>query len=861
MHTCPRTIAMILGLSAALAAATASGAARDGTLSLQNRHLRADFRPVGGTWRLARLARPDGTDAMEVRSDEFEILLFDDSRFTADDYRAGPPHKSTRNGRQELLVQYRPADAASAKAPPSVRVTYSLAEAPVLHKHVVLEMGRGEKVDRLAVWRMSTDRKASRGGLGQPVFVGNWFLGADYPGFHSRHSDGFCEPNFRYRWFYDVDLAGRDKEFAPRKGLVSVFHFPGAARELSPGHWGVRGKRAVIGLSATRGEGAELALLDYIAATRRPPRSHLHVNNWYSPAAKNLSIESLLPNVVGPVQANLRTHGVALDAFVPDHGWENSKTFDRIFEPKLDDTHPPLPQLRKALQERAGTGLGIWIALDGTNQNIPRGLELGYRAAIPQGFKTTSTWIDGKAFFDMLDPKYLADLKRALQFLLADAGVSYIKHDFNHNFTARHPTQRHARERCLDVTLDLLAWERSLAPGVFQNYTNGTWFSPWWMQHADTFWMMSGDSGNSRRWPQLSMRDRSTSYRDEHFFDSFHNPARCPRPVMPISTFMTHGIIFTKKKPFTDGRDLPIDWSNHVVMHLARGTLVKELYLTPELLDDRHWEILGRALAWAVANQHRLVNTVYVGGNPGQGEVYGYVSWTGERAILAVRNPDRREQTLRVPFDRTVHYRGARGRAYRARAIYPYVEPVPWPLTSGEPLAFRVPGDSVALYELDPGTPLTDQQRRPAPLPPSRARVADGAMEIDLAVPDENLMRCDLVVQAWAEATVSLRINGRDVAPRQTARDARWTIAACDLRPWRGKEASIRATLLAPEAPRKSKPAIACEVWLVADRPVPPAALPEGAPLPFAIRQGHRRQTRQLIPRTPINVQPPRRGP
>ena len=42
-----------------------------------------------------------------------------------------------------------------------------------------------------------------------------------------------------------------------------------------------------------------------------------------------------------------------------------------------------------------------------------------------------------------------------------------------------------------------------------------------------------------------------------------------------------------------------------------------------ELLDDDHWKVLGTTTAWAVHNQQRLKNTVYLGGDPEKGaEVY-----------------------------------------------------------------------------------------------------------------------------------------------------------------------------------------------------------------------------------------------
>ena len=99
------------------------------------------------------------------------------------------------------------------------------------HKTVSLIMAEGEKIDRLQVLRFSTPEKASLGGFGEPVYAGNWFFGMDYPGFYSRHSDGYREPDYYYRWNYMIDLEGKDKEYAPGKGLITLFHYPGYAEK------------------------------------------------------------------------------------------------------------------------------------------------------------------------------------------------------------------------------------------------------------------------------------------------------------------------------------------------------------------------------------------------------------------------------------------------------------------------------------------------------------------------------------------------------------------------------------------------------------------------------------------------------
>ena len=838
----------------------ASRGSEPGVLALENKHVRATFQRVAQSWRLTRLARPDGSDALHVTNDEFEILRFDGSRFTVNDYRTiEVPQSHNLSGTKSLTLVYAPKPSAPAKAPESVTVAYSLGSDPWLHKTVLLRLDGGDKIDRLQVQRFSCNRKASRGGEGQPVLVGNWFFGLDYPGFYSRHSDGFEEPDFRYKWHYTIDFDGRDREFAPRGGLITLFHFPGYAKRQADGTWAVRSKRAVMGLSRNEGDGAELALKDYIDQTRLPTRSYLHFNNWYSAKAKTLDIPVFADGVARTLQDHMRKHGANLDAMVPDHGWENTKTFDRIFQPKdgLD-----LGALQEALAAH-GVGLGLWMTFDGTNAGYGRGLQLGYKPAYVEGFdRSRQPWMSGnKVYFDLLDPKYQADIRRALRQMIEDGKIDYIKHDFNHNFTSDYLSQRHAREACLDVTLELLAYERELNPRIFQNYTNGSWFSPWWFQHVHTIWMMSGDSGGNGSWPQLSLRAGATAYRDSWLYQSFNNPGRCVRPLVSIADLMTHGILLTKKKPYTDFQDTLRDWSDYVVMYYARGTTLKELYIDDELLDEDHWKVLAMASAWAQASQGRLKNTVLIGGDCARGEVYGYVSWVGDKAILTARNPDRPAQTLEVPFDASVYFRGEPGQPYHARAVYPFVEEMPWTLTSGTPFSVDVPGDSTLILEIEPGPPTAEKAAAPLLLPPAEAHLEEASFVIRLPLPDEEMMRYDLLVQVWGTALSRITLDGEDVQPRFQD-GGKWTLSAYDLRKYHGRTVTIRGALVPSGKPALgSEAAVPVEVWAVADRkvhvPLLPAGeklSPAGERLPPAISQQYRRLTQRLISKSTITV-------
>lgn len=823
-----------------------------GQLELRTEHIVVS---LNEQMQIERIARADGSDALQIESDVFEILLMDGRRFTAEDYELLLDGQGPHIRASSLDLQYQRKASTDEAAPELIEVRYTV-DGPYLYKDMFIPLREGDMIDRLAPLRLSTDQKASRGGRGQPIFVSDWFFGVNYPCFYSRHTDGYIEPDFYYRWDYMIDLEGRDEVFAPREHLLTCFHYPGGAAQQPDGSWGVAAKQAVIGISRTKGESAELALLDYTTETRKPTRSYFHFNNWYSDTAKAITVDAFVEKTYKPMARQLARSDVALDAMVPDHGWEECNTYDAIFQPKHDSAHEPLSEIRDSL-EATGTKLGIWIALDGTNVSIDRGVEIGYREAYRPDFQRQFRWQEGKRYFDILQPKYNGDLRRALRFLIEEAGVDYIKHDFNHCFTTHGLTQRHAREKCLDEFLDLLAYERSMHPGIFQNYTNGSWFSPFWLQHVDCLWMMSGDSGGSGDWPQISLREGATTYRDRYFYQSFNNPERCVRPVLPIANFMTHGILFTKKKPFTDFNDTLHDWSNYVVMYFARGTTLKELYVDNALLDDDHWLVLGQAAAWAVANQSRLMNTVQIGGDAAKGQVYGYVSWVDDRAILTVRNPHRAMQRLDVPMDARVYHRASPGTAYHARAVYPYVEEMPWRITSGDAFAIDVPGDSVVVYEIEPGPPTVQSMITPEPLPPVTYGIDDDELSLTVTVPDEHFGRFDLMIEPWALARSELTINGKPTSPDRHQMGKRWTLSAYDLRPYRGTTVNVVGKLRTIDATRlRVDRKVTMDAWLVVDRKVPQRAMvrTEEKPMPPTLFGDYRRITVEAIPMTTMRA-------
>ncbi len=244
--------------------------------------------------------------------------------------------------------------------------------------------------------------------------------------------------------------------------------------------------------------------------------------------------------------------------------------------------------------------------------------------------------------------------------------------------------------------------------------TNWIWFSPWWLQHCDTIWMLAGDDGLHTAFPQLSTLAMASLYRDVHLIKAWGLGAE--RPLIPMSDLMTHGIIYTTSL-YGGEKDSIRDFSDYVMMYYVRGLKLKEWYFTPRIMTAEHYRAVGSITRWAQENQATLANAILFGSDLAAGKPYGYVSWNGDKAILAVRNPRQGEAEVSVPFDQTAFYRGARGRDFRARVIYPYQADWPTQFRSGEPMKIMVPGDSLLVLDSRAGPrklppPLTKHCRR-----------------------------------------------------------------------------------------------------------------------------------------------------
>ena len=827
----------------------------------------------GQVWRTTRFLRADGSAELAVRSDEFAVVLLDGHRVTLEHYRAEglpEPIPATANPAGGFAIRYvpRPGVALPSNAPTRIDARYTVTSSGTPAKSLSLTFARRTAVNRLEVERFSVAVPAVRGGRGEPVFVDNrWWFGVEYPAFHSRHTDG--NTPVADSGYYDqvgnyssVELERHDHDAEVRPGLIRFFHFPGYGVAQPDGGFRVDGKLAVWGVKQDERQSMELAFLDYLDTVRRPPRSFTHYNNGFDQEGKELTPGNW-QRIVREFHAALAPYGIKPDAFVADDGWQNRRSIGEPSALHFPGGLTDLTGLSDVLRAE-GTSLGLWLPLNGTGGDIAWGEGNGFARAKPNRY-----FAQFAAYYSMTQPKYREAMLAQAQALVRAGRLTYLKHDFNglsdRGDGSTHPvSDRHGHEASVDAMIGLLQAEREANPDIFLNLTHWIWFSPWWLMYGDAFWMLAGDDGFNRNTPDPSLRQMATTDRDTYLWRMWNRPGE--RPLVPISHLTTHGIIRNPDGQMESPQDTLRDFSDHVVMYYGRGSQLKEWHITRKTMTPDHWKVLGRTHRWAQAHFRALVNTVIVGGRPDEGNAYGYVGWDGDQGILVARNTAIEARDLEVPFDQTTLYRGAPGRSFQARVVYPYQSDWPGTFTSGRNLRVTIPAYSTVVFELVPGTESVPVPARPR-VPTATLSVGKYRLEVPADV-----IRCQLlVVSSGLPPAVLLEGERLSAArtssgqPNEFAGDARAGMPTPKARPWRMAAYDLdgapgrTTTLVLAAAGDRRKPSTA-EAWLLVDHLVSRPAPSNAVDRLWPIAHDQERQTFQLMRETQFTAAPLRRG-
>ena len=382
-------------------------------------------------------------------------------------------------------------------------------------------------------------------------------------------------------------------------------------------------------------------------------RSFIHYNSWYelnidrnndSNPLNRMTEEKCVP-VLNAWKTNLfDKHGVGIDAFVWDDGWDDFNS--------LWDFHIGFPNGFSNLNNIAtsmGTGIGAWLGPVG-----------GYGSSKQQRLtywnNNHTNKIDN---FELSNPEYFNGFVGSCSNMVNSYDFRYFKFDGISDISnATGPKNEEDAEGILKVLTAL----REIRYDLFFNCTVGTWSSPFWFQYADAVWRQDGDWDNIGN--QGDNREKWITYRDYMVYKNFPTAS----PICPINSLMTHGLIVTKYGPpaamprnDSDATAKGIIREMHCAFGCGSGLI--ELYVDNDLMstignDGELWKELADCIKWHRENEDVLADVHWVGGNPWDGSkanVYGWASWNGKKSTLTLRNPNSTSKsfstTLRQALD------------------------------------------------------------------------------------------------------------------------------------------------------------------------------------------------------------------
>jgi hypothetical protein len=233
--------------------------------------------------------------------------------------------------------------------------------------------------------------------------------------------------------------------------------------------------------------------------------------------------------------------------------------------------------------------------------------------------------------------------------------------------------------------LALIADLRAEKPDLYVNLTTGTYPSPFFLRSCDSIWRGGDDHdfAGVGTW-----RQKWITYRDADTYAGIVKQG----PLFPLNSLMLHGMIYAKHAHNLD-TDPGHDFRSEARAYFGTGTQLQEMYVTPGLLTSEDWDAVAEAARWARRSARALVDTHWVGGDPAQLQAYGHAAWAPGKAILVLRNPSDRPQTLALDVATALELPSDAPQRYRMRS--------PWGADRAAPAVDLEAGEAHA-FTLEP---------------------------------------------------------------------------------------------------------------------------------------------------------------
>mgnify|MGYP000959732590 CR=1 FL=1 len=231
-----------------------------------------------------------------------------------------------------------------------------------------------------------------------------------------------------------------------------------------------------------------------------------------------------------------------------------------------------------------GSHVGVWLSPFG---GYPC-KEFRLAGGLQQGFETYRNGLT------LAGPRYYARVHSACTGLIEHFGVNYFKFD---GFGAGN-NQPGAMDCASDVEalLDLILAIRRKKPDIFINPSTGSWPSPFWLLYCDSIWRQGADTNLQGKG---SARQQWTTYRDSQILHG----TLARGPLYPVNSLMIHGVFINplplQGNPYDPATPRPTYDEREITAEIrsffATGVNLQELYVAPDLMTARTWDVLAEA--------------------------------------------------------------------------------------------------------------------------------------------------------------------------------------------------------------------------------------------------------------------------
>ena len=482
--------------------------------------------------------------------------------------------------------------------------------------------------------------------LGQPYYVGSMYWGCEFPQAENKVRDkkGFI------RYHYGKNLVvENDKSDGQFHNYNNYNNANGQSGKMIT--WD-----AVVGAArSTDYQVVQSDFYEYIETIATKTGFRQQFNSWYD-NMKDIT-DSNIQESFNEIEKGFTQYGVnPLDSYVVDDGWTNYSSFwdfDRSANKFPNELYNSSSQVNKM-----GSNFGLWLGPRGgygTEQQIAN-----YIANNGFGSRNERSGND----INVSDGRYLDKLVNEIFVNYQDKfDINYWKLDGmllkpSSNSANAHTTTNDlcTISETYERWTDMFETMRKNRPDLWINMTSYANPSPWHVQWVNSVWMQNtGDTGYSNKF-NSSHEEQMLTFRDGDYYEFFTNN----QWQLPNKYFYNHDPVYAKTAhnvPGGPGRQIEYttdELRNHLYMLGTRGTAFWEYYYSPSMFDDEKWQVNAEAANWIEDNFDILQKSKMFGGDPENGDVYGYSCWKGSQGIVSIRNPKNVEQTYTLTLDEKV---------------------------------------------------------------------------------------------------------------------------------------------------------------------------------------------------------------